>query len=75
MRPARELLKTGADAALPTVRLGVRVRRLEEGVRENALLAAPLEDLVDEVEQSLVPLLESVQGNAGHEKQTRRRRA
>lgn len=75
MRPARELLKTGADAALPTVRLGVRVRRLEEGVRENALLAGPLEDLVDEVEQSLVPLLESVQANAGREKQTRRRRA
>jgi hypothetical protein len=59
MRSARELLKTGADAALPTVRLTLRVRRLEEGVRENALLAGPLEAQVVRLEQSLVPLLEA----------------
>jgi hypothetical protein len=35
------------------------VRRLEEGVRENALLAIPLEEHVARIEQSLVPLLEA----------------
>lgn len=59
MRSARDLLRTGADSTLPTVRLSLRVRRLEEGVRENALLAEPLAELVDRIEQSLVPLLES----------------
>lgn len=59
MRSSRELLKTGADAALPTVRLTRRVRRLEEGVRENAVLAGPLEDQVARIEQSLVPVLEA----------------
>ncbi|MGC4111228.1 MAG: hypothetical protein QM747_12550 [Nocardioides sp.] len=52
------LLKAGADATLPTVRLARRVRRLEEGVRENALLAVPLEEQVARIEQSLVPALE-----------------
>jgi hypothetical protein len=61
VRPARELLKTGADAALPTVRLTRRIRRLEEGIRENELLAGPLEDLVADLEQSLVPRLEAAQ--------------
>jgi hypothetical protein len=70
VKPARVLLKNGADAALPTVRLTQRVRRLEEGVRENELLAGPLEDLVAELEQSLVPRLE-----AAHERAERRRRA
>jgi hypothetical protein len=61
VRPPRELLKKGTDAALPTVRLGRRVRRLEEGVRENALLAVPLEEQVARIEQSLLPLLEAAQ--------------
>ena len=64
MRSARELLKTGADTALPTVRLTRRVRRLEEGVRENALLAVPLEEQVATIEQSLVPHLEAAQERA-----------
>jgi hypothetical protein len=59
VRSSRELLKTGADAALPTVRLTRRVRRLEEGVRENAVLAEPLEDQVARIEQGLVPVLEA----------------
>lgn len=59
MRPSREVLKKGTDAALPTVRLARRVRRLEDGVRENALLAVPLEEHVARIEQSLVPLLEA----------------
>ena len=59
MRPSREVLRKGTDAALPTVRLARRVRRLEEGVRENALLAVPLEEQVARIEQSLVPLLEA----------------
>jgi hypothetical protein len=57
VRSARELLTTGADSALRTVRLSRRVRRLEEGVQENALLAGPLEEHVARIEQSLVPLL------------------
>jgi hypothetical protein len=52
-------LKTGADAALPTVRLTRRVRRLEAGVRENAVLAEPLVDQVARIERSLVPVLEA----------------
>jgi hypothetical protein len=52
-------LKTGADATLPSVRLARRVRRLEEGVRENAMLAGPLEELVARIERSLVPVLEA----------------
>jgi hypothetical protein len=59
VRPSREDLRKGTDAALPTVRLARRVRRLEEGVRENALLAIPLEEHVARIEQSLVPLLEA----------------
>jgi hypothetical protein len=59
VRSSRELLKTGADAALPTVRLTRRVRRLEEGVRENAVLAEPLEAQVVRLEQALVPVLEA----------------
>jgi len=59
VRSARELLKVGVDTALPTVRLHLRVRRLEEGVRENALLAGPLEEHVSRIEQSLVPVLEA----------------
>jgi hypothetical protein len=59
VRSARELLKVGADAAVPTVRLHRRVRRLEEAVRENALLAGPLEEHVSRIEQSLVPVLEA----------------
>jgi hypothetical protein len=59
VRPSREVLRKGTDAALPTVRLARRVRRLEEGVRENALLAVPLEEHVARIEQSLVPLLEA----------------
>ncbi len=43
------------------MRLTRRVRRLEEGVRENELLAGPLEELVVGIEQSLVPLLESAE--------------
>lgn len=69
MRPSREVLKKGTDAALPTVRLARRVSRLEEGVRENAVLAVPLEELVARIEQSLVPLLE-----AGQRSEARRRR-
>ncbi|HEX3297591.1 MAG TPA: hypothetical protein VHR85_12315 [Nocardioides sp.] len=61
MKPTREVIKKGTDAALPTVRLARRVRRLEEGVRENALLAVPLEEQVARIEQSLVPLLEATQ--------------
>ena len=45
--------------SLPRQRLSRRVRRLEEAVRENALLAAPLERRVTHLEQSLVPLLEA----------------
>jgi hypothetical protein len=59
MRSARELLTEGADSALRTVRLTRRVNRLEEGVRENALLAGPLEEQVARIEQSLVPLLDA----------------
>ena len=59
MRPPRELLKEGTEVALPTVRLGQRVSRLEESVRENALLAVALEEQVARIEQSLVPVLES----------------
>ena len=59
MRPPRELLKKGTETALPTVRLARRISRLEEGVRENALLAVPLERQVTELEQSLVPVLEA----------------
>lgn len=55
----RPALKSGADATLPSVRLTRRVRRLEEGVRENAVLAAPLEEVVARIEQSLVPVLEA----------------
>ena len=61
MKPTREVIKKGTDAALPTVRLARRVRRLEEGVRENALLAVPLEEQVARIEQSLVGLLEATQ--------------
>jgi hypothetical protein len=35
------------------------VRRLEEGVRENAVLAEPLEAQVVRLEQALVPVLEA----------------
>ena len=70
MRPSREVLKKGTDAALPTVRLARRVRRLEEGVRENALLAVPLEEHVARIEQSLVPLLEAAAG-AGAQRRRR----
>ena len=59
MRPPRELVKKGTETALPTVRLARRISRLEEGVRENALLALPLERQVAQVEQSLVPVLEA----------------
>jgi hypothetical protein len=59
VRPSRALLTAGADAAVPTVRLTRRVRRIEEGVRENALLAGPLEEQVARIERSLVPLLEA----------------
>lgn len=62
MRPSRELLKKGTDLTLPTVRLGRRVRRLEEGVRENALLAVPLEEHVARLERTVVPLLEASAG-------------
>jgi hypothetical protein len=61
VKPTREVIKKGTDAALPTVRLARRVRRLEEGVRENALLAVPLEEQVARIEQSLVGLLEATQ--------------
>jgi hypothetical protein len=77
VRSTRELLKTGADTALPTVRLTRRVRRLEEGVRENALLAEPLEELVAAIEQSLVPRLEAAHESAqeqAQEQAERRRR-
>jgi hypothetical protein len=69
VKPSRELLTRGTDAALPTVRLARRVRRLEEGVRENAQLAVPLEEQVARIEQSLLPVLE-----AAHERAERRRR-
>lgn len=59
MRPSRETLRKGTELALPTVRLGRRVRRLEEGVRENALLARPLERQVARLEQELVGVLEA----------------
>jgi hypothetical protein len=59
VKAPRELLRNGTDVALPTVRLGRRVARLEEGVRENALLAVPLEEQVARIEQSLVPVLEA----------------
>jgi hypothetical protein len=65
VRHPRELLKEAADHAVPTVRLTRRVRRLEEGVRENALLAGPLEERVAGLEQSLVPLLEQASGLGG----------
>jgi hypothetical protein len=74
VRPPRELLKTGADAALPTVRLTRRVRRLEEGVRENELLAGPLEELVAGIEQSLVPHLEAAHERAQHRARQRAER-
>lgn len=59
MRSPKEVLRTGADVAVPTARLSRRVRRLEEGIRENALLAVPLEAQVARLEQSLVPVLEA----------------
>ena len=65
MRPSREVLKKGTDAALPTVRLARRVRRLEEGVRENAV-----EEHVARIEQSLLPLLEAAAG-AGAQRRRR----
>lgn len=58
MTSRREQLTRATDVALPTVRLARRVARLEEGVRENALLAPLLESQVAAIEQSLVPLLE-----------------
>jgi hypothetical protein len=61
VRPARQLLKEATDVALPTVRLARRVRRLEEGVRENALLAVALEEQVARIEQSLVPVLDAAE--------------
>jgi hypothetical protein len=61
VRAPRELLSRGTDVALPVVRLGRRVHRLEEAVRENALLAVPLEEQVARLEQSLVPVLEALQ--------------
>jgi hypothetical protein len=64
VRRPRQLAKAGADLALPTVRLTRRVVRLEEGVRENALLAGPLEEQVVALEQSLVPLLERIHGQS-----------
>jgi hypothetical protein len=73
VRPGRALLKTGADAALPTVRLTRRVQRLEEGVRENAVLAGPLEELVATIEQSLVPHLEAAHARARQRGERRRR--
>jgi hypothetical protein len=48
-----------ADTAVPTVRLTRRVRRIAEGVRENALLAGPLEEHVARIERSLLPVLEA----------------
>jgi hypothetical protein len=59
VRLSGETFKKGTDLALPTIRLGRRVRRLEEGVRENALLAEPLERQVAGLEQRLVRLLEA----------------
>lgn len=63
MKPSRAGLTAGltagADAAVPTVRLSRRLRRVEEGVRENALLAGPLEEQVARIEQSLVAVLEA----------------
>ncbi|HEY3528485.1 MAG TPA: hypothetical protein VGK78_05000 [Nocardioides sp.] len=71
MRSPRELLRKGSEAALPTVRIGRRVRRLEEGVRENALLAVPLEEQVGRIEQSLVPLLEATQPSSAKPSSTK----
>ena len=48
-----------ADTAVPTVRLTRRVRRIAEGIRENALLAGALEEHVARIEQSLLPVLEA----------------
>lgn len=59
MRSARETLRKGTHLALPTVRLGHRIRRVEEGVRENALLAEPLERQVAALEQHVLRLLEA----------------
>jgi hypothetical protein len=59
VRAARETLMKGTHLALPTVRLGRRVRRVEESVRENALLAEPLERQVAAIEQHVVRLLEA----------------
>jgi len=59
VRSARETLRKGTHLALPTVRLGRRVRRVEESVRENALLAEPLEEQVAALEQHVVRLLEA----------------
>ena len=61
MTSRREQLTRAGDVALPTVRLARRVTRLEEGVRENALLAPLLEDQVAAIEQSLVPALEAAE--------------
>jgi hypothetical protein len=59
VRAARETLRKGTHLALPTVRLGQRVSRVEESVRENALLAEPLERQVARLEQQLVGLLQA----------------
>ena len=53
------MLRKGTHLALPSVRLGRRVRRVEESVRENALLAEPLELQVAGLERQLVDLLQA----------------
>lgn len=65
MTPSRPTLTGVADAAVPTVRLARRLARLEEGARENAVLAIPLETQVARLEQSLVPLLEAQESRSG----------
>jgi hypothetical protein len=59
VRLSGRTLRKRTDVALPTIRLGRRVRRLEESVRENALLAEPLERQVAGLEQHLARLLDA----------------
>jgi hypothetical protein len=62
-------VRKGTDTALPTVRLARRIGRLEEGARENAMLAVALERQVAQLEQSLLPVLEALarRGASGDE--------
>jgi hypothetical protein len=58
VRPVGDVVRVGVRTAVPTYLLGVRVRRLEGAVVENARLEVPLTEQLTRLEASLVPLME-----------------